>query len=299
MKKVYGIVVSLVLLGVLGGTVADVAVSQALYSPGSPFGEFLAAVAMAPIFTLLPIATGLLFGALLAQFEKLKASGRILCSLAQVFGVFVTYVTIKGFQGSRHLHGLSFEGLVLLVIGCFLLSAALGAHASRSHPQEVLIVALIGVVAVCGSRFLLDALKNLWGRQRFWSIDDIATQFTPWYWPQFPTAERRALMGDAIKSFPSGHSLGTISVLWLSLFPSFVGFCQKNEKAWSAGIAIFAICFWSLTIVARMILGEHFLSDVCMRALVFMLLFTGMNLIAERFGERLYKGQMSPVAKEG
>ncbi len=297
MKKAYWIVLGVALLGLFSGTFADVQISQAFSSPDSPFGHFFATAAMAPIFVLFPIAAGLLFGALLVQFGELRVVGRILSAALEGFGVFVTFVTIKGFSGSRHLHGLPFESLVILVICAFLLAAALGAYASRGYPRQVLAAALIGVVAVCGSRYLLDALKNIWGRQRFWTMDNIQAQFTAWYLPQFPSPERMADMGDKIKSFPSGHSLGTISVLWLSLFPSFLGVCQKRKAIWTNGITAFALCFWLLTVVSRVILGEHFLSDVSVSGLVFLVIFLALTAVSDRLCAWIY-GKKALAMKE-
>ncbi len=298
MKKTYWIVIGVAALGLLCGTLWDVQVSQLIYTPGSPFGEFMAVAAMCPIFVLIPIAAGLLFGALLYQFDQMKNISRILGVLVEVFGVYVIYVTTKGHLGSRHLHGLPFEGLVIIQIACFLLAAALGAFASRKYPKQVLVAALIGVVAICGSRFVLDNIKNLWGRQRFWTMDNIEAQFTPWYAPQFPSAERRAEMGDLIKSFPSGHSLGAMSVLWFSLFPSFLGLCKKNEKAWTNVLTFCALGFWVLTIISRVMLGEHFLSDVSMSGILFLLVFSAMLAGSRRFSEHLYQSEFAQAEAE-
>lgn len=282
MKKAYWVVVLLACAGLMIGTFADVSVSQAMFAPGSHFGEFFAVAGMGPVFVMVPLAPGLLLGALIRQFKRLSAPGRVFCVALECAGAFVAYSSTSGFVGSRHLHGLPFEWLVVIVVGAFLLCAALGWHASKKYPDQVLSAAIIGVVSVCGSRYIVNNIKDMWGRQRFWTMDDVPAQFTPWYLPQFPGKERLAEMGDKIKSFPSGHSAGAMSVLWLSLFPSFIGLCKRRETAYFGGITTVALCFWALTIVSRVVLGEHFLSDVCMSAILFLALFVTMSLLAPR-----------------
>lgn len=282
MKKVYLIVLSVVVLLLLAGTFADLPIDEALYNRDSAFGHFFAVAAMVPIWTLIPMSAGLMFGALITQFGNMGKAWRALCIALLVFGIYATYERTAGFYGSRHLHGLPFPALVYIVIAAFLASTALGAHASHKYPQEVLMAALVGIVAVSGGRLLLDVFKDMWGRQRFWTMSDPAAQFTAWYRPQFPDAARMAGMGDKIKSFPSGHSFGGISVLWLSMFPAFLEPCRKNRRAWGTGIAVFALCFWALVMVSRLVLGEHFLSDVSMSAIIFLAGFIVMDAVVEK-----------------
>lgn len=286
MKKVYWIVLGIVMLLLLVATFADLPIDEALYNRNSAYGEFFAVVAMVPIWTLIPMAAGLMFGALITQFGSMGNIWRVICFCLLVFGVYAAYERTAGFYESRHLHGLPFAALVYIVIAAFMLATVLGAYASRTHPQAVLMAALVGIVAVSGGRMLLDVFKDMWGRQRFWTMDNATAQFTAWYQPQFPDTNRMAEMGDKIKSFPSGHSFGGISMLWLSMFPSFLGFCQKNRKAWSTGAAIFALCFWVLVAVSRLVLGEHFLSDVSMSAIIFLVGFILANAIVEKVVNR-------------
>ena len=283
-------VLSVVLLLLLAGTFADLPIDEALYNRDSAFGHFFAVAAMIPIWTLIPMSAGLMFGALLTQFGGMGKAWRVICIALLLFGIYTTYKLTAGFYGSRHLHGLSFQALIAIVIAAFLSSTALGAHASHKYPREVLMAAVVGIVAVAGGRMLLDVFKDMWGRQRFWTMNDPATQFTAWYRPQFPSAERMAEMGDKIKSFPSGHSCGAISVLWLSMFPAFLDPCQKNHRTWGTGIAVFALCFWTLVMVSRLVLGEHFLSDVSMSAIIFLIGFIVMDaMVAQIQRERQHR----------
>lgn len=283
MKKVYWLIIGFALVLVVLGTFFDVQINQFLYTPGSVFGQVFAVAAMVPIWFLVPIATGLMFGFLITQFASLGRLWRLVCLGLQAFGIYATIERMIEMVGSRHLHGMPYGVLLWLVILAFMGATVLGVFAARRYPREVFLAAFVGLTAIAGSRLVLDNCKNLWGRQRFWTMDDPATQFTPWYLPQFPSAERRAEMGDLIKSFPSGHSMGSISVLWLSMFPPFIPYCRKHQSRWVNGISIFALCFWGCTILCRMILGEHFLSDVAISGIIFLLFFIVFTAIGDRF----------------
>ena len=287
MKKVYWIVLGVVTAFLMIGTFADLRIAETVFNPGSQFGQFFSAAAMVPVWALVPIAAGLMFGYLITCFDRLSRLWRVIGLSLLAFGIYISVGMTAVMYGSRHLYGLPFNALVYIVIALFLLTASLGAYASREYPEAVFSAAVVGIVAVSGGRLLLEILKNTWGRQRFWTMDNPAAQFTAWYLPQFPDAARIAEMGDYIKSFPSGHSLAAINVLWLSMFPSFLGFCRKNEKAWTNCFAVFALCFWLPVMASRMILGEHFLSDVSLSAIAFIIVFFLINEFVGKFSPKI------------
>ncbi len=282
MKKIYLVVLGILCALLLAGTFLDLQIDTLLFNPESAFGEFFAVAVMVPIWILVPMTTGLLFGAMLTLFRSMNIGWKLISLGLLCFGIYATYDSTSRDFGSRHLHGLPFEILVFMVIAAFLLATTLGFVAAKKYPTAVFQAAIVGVVAVCGGRLLLGVFKEMWGRQRFWTMDNPDTQFTAWYLPQFPNAERRAEMGDFIKSFPSGHSMGAISVLWLSMLPSFLGFCQRNLKKWTNGAAIFALAFWIAGASSRLVLGEHFLSDVTISAMIFLIIFITMSIITDK-----------------
>lgn len=293
MKKIYWIIIGFSGLLLVIGTLFDIQISELLYHAESAFGEFFAVAAMVPIWFLIPISTGLMFGFLITRFSELSILWRVVCLALLVFGIYATYERMLEMVGSRHLHGMPYWVLTWLVILLFMGATALAAHASKKYPREVFIAAFVGLTAIAGSRMVLDNSKTLWGRQRFWTMDDPATQFTPWYLPQFPSEEVRAELGDYIKSFPSGHSMGSISVLWLSLIPPFLAPCQKNLKRWVNGVSVFALGFWCCTMVSRVILGEHFLSDVAVSGIIFLIFFMVFTLLAEKLAPNFSENALS------
>ena len=67
------------------------------------------------------------------------------------------------------------------------------------------------------------------------------------------------------------------------MFPAFLGFCRKNERAWSDGVAAFTLCFWVPVMASRMVLGEHFLSDVSLSAIVFIIVYFLVKAVVDKF----------------
>lgn len=283
MKKIYWLIVVVALILLLLGTFFDIQIAQALFTPTSAFAQFFAAAAMVPIWFLVPIATGLMLGFLITQFQSLHLMWRVICLGLLLFGVYMSCERMYEMVGSRHLNGLPYNTLLWMTILLFMGATAIGATASKKYPQAVFLAAFVGLTAVAGSRFVLDHSKSLWGRQRFQTMDDPLTQFTAWYQPQFPSLQRQQLMGDSIKSFPSGHSMGSISLLYLSLFPALFACTRKHLSTWVNAVSIFALVFWGFTMVARMLLGEHFLSDVSMSGIIFLLFFMCFTAVGTRW----------------
>lgn len=70
---------------------------------------------------------------------------------------------------------------------------------------------------------------------------------------------------DDFASFPSGHS--AYSMFALFLFPALADFSLKLEK-YKPLLACLGFVWWALTALSRITVGAHFLSDVCIGALI-------------------------------
>jgi membrane-associated phospholipid phosphatase len=89
--------------------------------------------------------------------------------------------------------------------------------------------------------------KALWGRVRFFDLDALYSDFTPWYLPQ-------GVNGHA--SFPSGHA----AIGWLLLPLIYLTF----SKSWRVKLLIGALAVsWGLFVsIGRVKIGAHYASDV-------------------------------------
>jgi membrane-associated phospholipid phosphatase len=257
---------------VLLATFVDLPFEQALYSPKNTFGAVFATLGMRPFYSLAPLCVGMLWGALIVNWRRFKAAAIAFLTVLNLLASYKTLVCLTGLI--RNEYGWPELAVIINTVLFAVIAGWLGVYFGQRNPDEVLKVALIGVIAIIGGRTILDILKESWGRQRFLTMDNPASQFTPWYAPQ-----KAAMSDDTYKSFPSGHTFSAITLLWLSLFPRFIDELKPKASAWSAGLTIFAIAYTVLTMLSRITLGKHFLSDVSMSAFIFLAIFATATAI--------------------
>lgn|GEM_PF-810933 len=122
---------------------------------------------------------------------------------------------------------------------------------------------------------VVGVLKILWGRARFYELDAVGVDFTPWFLPQGPNGH---------VSFPSGHTAWA----WLGLpLLALVADASARTRAWViAGIVALGL----VVAIGRVRLGAHYASDVTFStgAAVFLL------ALADRW---LRRRDQSPRAK--
>ena len=93
----------------------------------------------------------------------------------------------------------------------------------------------------------IQLVKTLWGRVRFRDLDELFSNFTPWYLPQGLTG---------FDSFPSGHA----AMGWIIL-PLMI--LIINKKNWLKYLVFCLICCWAIAVaVSRVVIGAHYASDV-------------------------------------
>ncbi|MDR2795735.1 MAG: phosphatase PAP2 family protein [Spirochaetaceae bacterium] len=235
----------------------DLQIAVWLYNPNSSFSEFFEAAGMLPQIGVELIAPAMLFAVLFEKRRTMKTStvitvfAALLCIAVFLYGT-VVYVYVQRSKA---------PAAVLAVIACvvmflFFLAAL---PFAKKKPDELLAVALTGLIALTFGYTILQALKTIWGRQRFYTfytMDNIAEQFTKWYIPQGGGG------ADDFKSFPSGHSFAAMCAVWFAFWPRFI----DGLKKYTGLILALALLFGLTVMVSRMIYGRHFLSDVTVGA---------------------------------
>lgn len=103
-------------------------------------------------------------------------------------------------------------------------------------------------------------IKNFWGRVRFRDLQSMS-EFTSWYLPQ-------GMNGNY--SFPSGHSTSASAVLSLLVISK-----QHVKQKVSLPVVIFVYGFIMSMVVARMMMGAHYLSDVAVGFMITYTVFLG------------------------
>ena len=132
-----------------------------------------------------------------------------------------------------------------------------------------------GILVTLISSGLVQLLKMLWGRPRFYALQLFGLDFVPWY-----RVAGFAMRSDAFRSFPSGHTAGAAAIFFLvfltQLFPSrFV----RRWKLW-----VFAGIYTLIIASTRIMAGMHFLTDVMGGCGVYLLTMVILAALFQRNG---------------
>ncbi|GMO47124.1 MAG: phosphatase PAP2 family protein [Termitinemataceae bacterium] len=233
----------------------DLALDKYLYSPQNLFAKIFASLALVPQCVLTILCPGMTAAALFVMRKNIKPVYSLaLIVLALVF----VYPNTKYLDREIcEKMGLPIYAAPFLIIALMALCFFIALVFAKRNPQEMLKVALIGLCAIFFGEFILNTIKINWGRQRFFTMTDPDLQFTVWW-----AAQGRAA-SDNYKSFPSGHAFSSMLAIWFALFPCFL-FTKETTHKMKCTLIIFslALIFSLCSMLSRLILGKHFLSDV-------------------------------------
>ena len=163
----------------------------------------------------------------------------------------VTASLIGGWQMGNALgeHAVLFSGL-LAALMCFMMHYAAGRSDFPADAESDVIY--IGILTAVLSTSVTTVLKFVWARPRFWALGMDGRIFQPWYRISGP-----ALITDADKSFPSGHTTSSSAILWITLLPSLYPRLKKREGILRAAVPVWIV----LTALARIMAGMHYITD--------------------------------------
>jgi membrane-associated phospholipid phosphatase len=236
-------------------TFKDLPLSMAVVNMNSHFGQFFAAfgqLALPLILGFCFASLGALTGVLISRFLYL------VCAYA-AYGV-ASYMVLSAPYFAAPLEGgkLLFWGTVLaagLLLICLFYPVA--AKLAAAHPSQLRRAAWIGILTFVAATLAVEGLKVGMGRQRFRSMTDPLTQFTPWFVPNGPAS------GDDFKSFPSGHSFRAAFSLWVVFLPAYAH--QRTSKML---LSVLAVTWTLLVMTSRIIVGAHFATDTLFGAFI-------------------------------
>lgn len=113
------------------------------------------------------------------------------------------------------------------------------------------------ILGFWGYIICIQLVKTVWGRVRFRELDEVFSNFTPWYLPQGITG---------YDSFPSGHA----AMGWM-LLPLMILLIIKNR--WLKYLVFSLICCWAIAVASsRVVIGAHYSSDILFGS--FLIIFT-------------------------
>ncbi|GHU41779.1 PAP2 family phosphoesterase [Spirochaetia bacterium] len=270
MKKIF-LPASFIILLLLIASFFDLQIDQILYRPQNIFSKIFSGVGVLPQFVIIIFSPSMALCALFVMRRNLNSlyviSGGVVVAIAALKFPFIFAVTEEFVR-------LTFLQVIFLYMLCLLCTFFITLPFAKKMPREVLTVAITGALAEFAGAIILAAMKDAWGRRRFFTMDNPALQFTQWYLPQDNAAS------DDYMSFPSGHSFSGMLAVWFALFPHFIPALKK----WTKLILTAAVLFGFATMLSRLMNGKHFLSDVTMGSVLALLSL----LLAKLFVDKIF-----------
>jgi len=265
--------------GTAVGTSGDLDITQALYSPDNIFWRIFTILGIYPFLALWV----LYMGVICRQVRNSDMSVRkkkvwtVVCGyLALSTSTITSWAlfaadTIGGVLPQTINNppiiaaGALFGILPLFFLGFF--------TSKKEYDAELLRRLVILCIVMVISIYLLEMIKLCFSRPRYrLLIQDIpGVEFQPWYMPFAGSGElisSNSLDWNDFRSFPSGHALQSMGLVFAlpPLAEVYSRLGRGKPVLFSAG-AVFGI----LVCVSRMVMGAHFLSDVCIGSLMALL----------------------------
>ena len=249
----------LCIVGFIVGTFYDLQISQTLHNVNNIVCIFFTLIGVYPLYMFNVYASGFVLGDNSPCLFK-----KILCAI--IACAFILF--IGGFSTSHDGLGMFFPELstfkkaLLIIVSALLLGVSIFVYGYRkgknntdaqktNHLFNLMICLILGYI-------VSQVLKSIVHRPRYrLVIQDLpGIEFVPWYQKIddiLLLQDKYGFISDQIRSFPSGH--GCCCAVSCLVFPEFV----KHKKLGFYGGILFAI----LVMFSRIVLGAHFLSDVC------------------------------------
>lgn len=248
------------LLGLIFGSFFDLKISENLVSTTNPYGMFFETFGILLGFVTIPVAGVMIFH--VAKGSKniwFKILGWVILIAAWAFA---TFFGGKEMRAGDHTYGYRFAFPIALVItgvtyALFMVAAFF--LINSENKEKLLRIAAI-LVAQFALRFaFVELTKRLACRPRYRFLIDSTLNtnnevFKNWWeWSPFK------FHNDFHKSFPSGHSACTSSILlWPLIYTTF----RKQNNIVSVCLKAFVVIYLFAMMLGRIVIGAHFLSDV-------------------------------------
>ena len=283
----FAIVGGLLVVGIILGSIFDLQINQALFSNRNAFGIGVSMFGMIPGYAFLSFFGGTFFY-LIYKGEFPKPWKIVLCLLSFVALGAAAWFTSKEFfsVNGANLPGIGYTILALAISvvihgGIYVLGLFLGKRINGKYAWVGILILMLAVLVALVPGVTL--FKNILHRPRYRTIqlgiDGIA--FHNW-WEPFPEYQNfiSSVPKEEFKSFPSGHSACAMVVSMLLMWLPLV-----NDKLVKHQTLLFYLGVGYAAFVAftRMLVGAHFLTDVCFGMLITLICsFAGNEIIVRK-----------------
>lgn len=246
----------------------DYPISTFLFNPDNRLGQILASYGETPIFLAISGA-GML---LIMSDEQKKALTWILASLLiAVAFLLLIYYPIR-FNETLHVYVAVFVSLLIISSCNYLIYWFLkDCEKSQLKKYAYLLLALAVLSFV-----VVDIMKLIWARPRMRMIAVTPQASFQNFWiVGSGMREKLLLLGvpmEEFKSFPSAHTADAAILVAITALPLL------NQKLKNKQVLLWtiALAWTALVAISRIIVGAHFLSDVCVGTLVTLIIYFGL-----------------------
>ena len=304
-KQIYGVKLYwfslIILVGIVCliiGSVCDLNISNSLYNKNSGFGNFIETYGEGIGYLGGCVGGTLLF---LGLYKNEKIAFKILGYILLILPVVLSTVLFGKAIGPNE-YGITVNkplnyiiAFILSILVCVIIYFVTNKDDKRKLIISGSIIALSIILTVA---IVNGGLKFIGGRPRYRyllgdsvSKDGLNETFLNWW--QFQPF--KYLSGDYHKSWPSGHSGITTSLLSLS----FITPVLKRNNKWTSFI-IFIVMFIITIIVSvfRIIVGAHFLSDVSTSIILVSLIILLSSYIVNRIDNKTNDSNKNTLINE-
>lgn len=237
-----------VMLAVLTGFF-DLEISRSLVNKNSSWAKFLQDYGMIPGIIVLLFGIYAYYSYLVTNNSKMRLLKKVFFFIAAnllilyMLDVLITNFTLSEQSGANYYFLISGVSVILNSIIIVILEIKKIKLSDTSINFSKITIAL----GLWGYIICIQLVKTLWGRVRFRELDDLFSNFTPWFLPQGLTG---------YDSFPSGHA----AMGWIIL-PLMI--LMNNKNRWLKYSVFCLICCWAIAVaLSRVIIGAHYASDV-------------------------------------
>ena len=246
-RKQFYILLSIYVTGLIAGTFLDFQVSQLLYDSDRMIGNFMNVAAMIPAAAIMSFCAGIVYWYCRDEYPALKYPSAVLPFAAGV-------AAFREIGQWRQLD-LTVRIAIGLAIGLLIILIFHIVKPVIYRDRFILAVTVLLVAIVASSS--IGILKQIWGRRRYYSMEDPVTQFMVWYIPH-PFAS-----SDFYRSFPSGHTGFASLILFMPYLSEMAGIKADIKITGYVSVAwVWAVMY------SRIVYGAHFLTDVCFGAII-------------------------------
>jgi membrane-associated phospholipid phosphatase len=259
----YFFVVSGIFLGLVIG-IYDLDFSKSVVNTESNFGAFIRDFGDIPGFIVIVVALVIFYVNDTEWRDQVELKYLLLLTII----ILNLIIYFRLFRSIMQPVMLVSTGLLISVICVWLIIYKLVSTKSTLEPKVQLWMKVTLAQAIIVPGFFVQIMKTVWGRVRFYDLDSLYSNYSPWY-------QINGINGH--RSFPSGHT--AMGWMLLPLLLLIVDLKPKRKILIYVGVI-----FWGLLVGwGRIIIGAHYASDVYFSTL---LSFIGFIFLRHKLQKR-------------